>query len=91
MTDEKLTAARNSFSGKSMTAGQLKEALAITEILHEEIHRSGSFIEKLTDYGHAFARNERFDSMRSEKMLRDVYTATQGQTMNHTREALLAR
>lgn len=91
MTDDKLTAARNSFSGKSMTEGQLKEALAITNILHAEIHRSGSFIEKLTDYGHAFARNEKFDAMRSEKMLRDVYTAAQGQTMNQTREALIAR
>ena len=50
-----------------------------------------TFIEKLTDNGHAFARNEKFDAMRSEKMLRDVYTAAQGQTMNQTREALIAR
>lgn len=82
MTDDKLTAARESFSGKTMTNGQLKEAIAIADILHGEIHRSGSFIEKLTDYAHAYARGERFDAMRAETMVRDVYTATRGQSMN---------
>ena len=88
--DDKLTAARDSFSGKTMTEGQLKEAVAIANILHGEIHQSGSFIEKLTDYAHAFARNERFDAMRSEKIIRGIYTATQGQSMNQTREGLKA-
>lgn len=88
MTDDKLTAAHESFSGKTMTDSQLKEAVAIADILHNEIHRSGSFIEKLTDYAHAFARNEKFDAMRGEKIIRDIYTATQGQSMNQTREGL---
>ncbi|MGC3939939.1 hypothetical protein ACOTTU_19205 [Roseobacter sp. EG26] len=88
--DEKLTAARESFSGKSMTESQLKEAVAISDILHAEIERSGSFIEKLVDYSHAYARNEKFDAMRAEKIIRDVYTATQGQSMNQTREGLKA-
>lgn len=91
MKDDKLTAARESFSGKSMTEGQLKEAVAIAAIIHGEIHRSGSFIEKLTDYAHAFARNERFDATRGEKILRDIYTAVQGQSMNQTRETLIAK
>lgn len=90
MTDDKLTAARESFSGKTMTDGQLREAIAIADILHGEIHRTGSFIEKLTDYAHAYARSERFDAMRAEKMIRDVYTATRGQSMNQTREGLAA-
>ncbi|MEM9098683.1 MAG: hypothetical protein AAGC79_09175 [Pseudomonadota bacterium] len=88
--DDKLTAARESFSGKTMTDSQLREAVAIADILHVEIHRSGTFIEKLTDYAHAFARNERFDAMRAEKVLRDTYTAVQGQSMNQTREGLQA-
>jgi len=88
--DDKLQAARESFSGKSMTDSQVKEAVAIADILHGEIQRSGSFIEKLTDYSHAFARNEKFDALRGEKIIRDVYTAAQGQSMNQTREALLA-
>lgn len=88
--DDKLTAAQTSFSGKTMTESQLREAVAIADILHVEIHKSGSFIENLTDYAHAFARNERFDAMRAEKVLRDTYNATQGQSMNQTREGLMA-
>ena len=88
--DEKLAAARDSFEGKSMTNSQLKEAVAIADIIHGEINRSGSFIEKLTDYAHAFARNERFDAMRSEKMIRETYSAVRRETMNQTRENLLA-
>ncbi|WP_338469237.1 hypothetical protein [Roseobacter fucihabitans] len=73
-----------------MTESQVKEAVVIVDILHAEIHNSGSFIEKLTDYAHAFARNERFDAMRAEKIIRDVYIATRGQSMNQTREGLAA-
>jgi len=89
-TDANLTAARESFSGNSMTETQLKEAVAIADIIHGEILRSGSFIEKVTDYAHAFARNERFDAMRGEKAIRDIHSAVQGQSMNQTRESLRA-
>jgi len=89
-SEEKLTAARESFSGKSMTETQLKQAVAIADIIHAEIQQSGSFIAQVTDYSHAFARSEKFDAIRAEKMIRDVYTATQGQSMNQTREGLLA-
>lgn len=89
MTDT-LQAARESFSGKTMTESQLIVAVAITDILDAEIKRSGSFIEKLTDYSHAFARNEKFDAPRAEKMIRDIYTASRGQSMNQTRESLQA-
>lgn len=88
--DDPIKAARQSFSGKTMTEAQLKEAVAIADILHSEIERSGSFIEKLTDYSHAFARSEKFDAMRAEKMIRDVYMATKGQSLNQTRERLMA-
>lgn len=42
------------------------------------------------DYAHAYARNERFDALRAEKIIRDIYTAIQGRSMNQTREALMA-
>lgn len=90
MTDDTRAAARESFSGKGMTESQLIEAQAIAKILHAEIQRSGSFFEKLTDYSHAFARNEKFDALRAEKMIRDTYAAVEGQSLNQTREALLA-
>lgn len=90
MTDDTLAAARESFSGKGMTETQLRQATAIADIIHAEIQQSGSFIEQLTDYSHAFARSERFDAMRAEKMIRDIYSATHGQSMNQTRESFAA-
>lgn len=89
-TDANLTAARESFWGKSMTETQLKEAVAIADIIHGEILRSGSFKDKLTDYAHAFAREERFDAIRGEQIIRDIYSAVQGRTMWQTLEGLNA-
>ena len=88
--DDQLTAARESFSGKPMTETQLKQAVAIADIIHTDIQQSGSFIEPLTDFSHAFARSEKFDALRAEKMIRDVFTATRGQSMNQMREGLQA-
>lgn len=90
MTDDTLKAARETFSGKAMTEMQLRQAHAIAGIMHAEINRSGSFREPLTDYAHAFARNEKFDALRGEKIIRDIYSARYGQSMNQTREGLKA-
>lgn len=89
MTDDELQTARQSFSGKSMTDTQLRQAHAIAGILNAEINRSGSFREGLTDYAHAFSRGEKFDAMRGENMIRDIYQARFGQTLNQTREGLM--
>ncbi len=86
-----IQAARESFSGRTLTEPQFREAWAIAGILHGEIKKSGSFHEKLIDYAHAYARNERFDAMRSETVIRDIYTGRFGQSLNKTREALLGR
>lgn len=89
--EDAIKAARDSFSGSTLTERQFREAWAITGILHGEIKNSGSFREKLTDYSHAYARDERFDSMRGESILRDVYAGRYGQSLNQTREAFLGR
>ncbi len=86
----RIQAARDSFSGRGLTDTQFAEAWALSGIIRGQINRSGSFHEKLTDYAHAFARNERFDAMRSEAILRDIYKGRYGETMNQTRETLLA-
>ena len=91
MTDDaKVQAARDSFSGRTLTESQFKEAWALSAVLHGEIHRTGSFREKLIDYAHAFARGEKFDALRGETILRDIFAARYGQTMNQTREGLMA-
>lgn len=83
--------ARQSYTGCRMTESQFDEAWNITGIINREIHKSGSFIEKITDYAHAFARSQKFDAARGEVMIRDLYSARFGESMNETRENLMGR
>lgn len=83
--------ARASFSGRALTDAQLDESVAIADIIERGIRRSGTFREKLTDYAHAFARNEQFDAMRGETIIRDTFKAVHGQSMNEMREKLMER
>ncbi|MEP1574585.1 hypothetical protein [Roseibium album] len=85
----RIQAARGTYSGQGLTENQFREAWAITGIIHNEILKSGSFREKLTDYSHAFARAEKFDALRGESILRDLYQGRYSQSMNQTREGLL--
>lgn len=89
-TQARMQAARESFSGRTLTTSQFQAAWALAGVLHGEIHKSGSFREELTDYAHAFARGERFDALRGETILRDIYKARYGETLNQTREGLMA-
>jgi hypothetical protein len=88
--ETRIQAARDSFSGRTLTDSQFKEAWALSRVLQGEIQKTGSFREKLTDYAHAYGRSEKFDALRGETILRDIYTARYGQSMNQTREGLLA-
>ena len=83
--------ARDSFSGRGLTDAQFEEAWAISAVLHSEINQNGTFREKLTDYAHAFARAEKFDALRGETILRDLYAARYGETLNQTRVGLADR
>ncbi len=89
--DPKRLEAQGSFTGKTLTAGQFDEAWAVAGVMEREIRKSGSFREKLTDYSHAFARSEKFDQMKGETIIRDIFTARYGETMNQMREGLKAR
>lgn len=89
--DERRQAARESFSGRLLTDPQFEEAYSITGIIEREIRKSGTFKEKLSDYAHAFARTEKFDAVKAETMVRDLFRHRTGQSMNALREALLAR
>lgn len=80
---------RESFVGKSLTEAQCDIAMGVAGIIDRHIQKTGSFREPLTDYAHAFARSEKFDAMKGETIIREVYAAQYGRTMNATREALL--
>jgi hypothetical protein len=88
---QRVGAARESFAGRLLTDGQFTEAMAITGIIEGEIRKSGTFKEKLGDYAHAFSRTEKFDAMKAESTLRDLFKARTGQSMNQLREELLER
>ena len=87
----RLATARESFSGRLLTDPQFSEAIAITGIIEREIKRSGAFKEKLGDYAYAFSRTEKFDAMKAETVLRDLFKERTGQTMNQMRENLVER
>lgn len=84
-------AARESFSGRGLTDAQFEEGYAIAGVLERNIRATGSFHEKLTDYAHAFARSERFDAVKGEAILRDLFKGRFGETMNQMRERLIER
>lgn len=83
--------ARQGYTGRGLTNSQFEEAWALTGILARGIRKSGSFHEKLTDYAHAFARAEKFDTVKGETILRDLFKDRYGQTMNQMREGLNQR
>ncbi|MGE0279578.1 MAG: hypothetical protein AB7P20_03045 [Rhizobiaceae bacterium] len=89
--NDRLVEARESFSARLLSDAQFDEAIVITGIVEREIKKSGSFKEKLADYAYAFARTESFDAAKSEGILRDLFKARTGQTMNQMREQLAER
>ncbi len=88
---ERILKARESFSGRLLTDSQFDEAMAITGVIEREIRETGTFKEKLGDYAHAFARTEKFDALKGEEIIRDLYQARTGQSMNQLREHLRTR
>jgi len=94
-TEPRITAQKQavlrSFQGQTMTDAQTDIAMNLASIINRHIHKTGSFREPLTDYAHAFARSEKFDAMKGEMIIRDVFAAQFGRTMNATREALMER
>lgn len=88
---ERIANARQSFTGKSLTDSQFAESWALAGVMAESIRASGSFHEKLTDYAHAFARSERFDAVKGETIIRDIFKARFGVTMNQMREGFQER
>ena len=81
--------ARKSEVGTPMTEAEFDEAWDIAGILHREIHRSGSFFRKLEAYTRTYAGRDKINASREETILRDIYAARYGETLNETRERLL--
>ena len=85
----RISAARESFSGRLMSDTQFEDAIAITGIMEREINRTGKFKEKLSDYAVAMARTEKSNVMQAENTIRDLFKARTGEAMNAMRERLV--
>ncbi|MFG1339971.1 hypothetical protein [Xanthobacter autotrophicus] len=88
---DRVPVARESFSGRLLTDRQFDEAIAITTIIEQEIRQSGTFKDKLGDYSYAFARTEKFDTVKAEAIIRDLFKERTGQSMNQMREDMAKR
>ncbi|MFT6658564.1 hypothetical protein [Maritalea sp.] len=83
--------ALNSPTGRNLSQAQRPDALAIVDIVHREIHRVGKFTDKLGDYANALARSEKFDAMKANVIVRELYKERYGETMKVTLDNLKAR
>ncbi len=82
------TNVRENFSARLLTDPQYFECKSIARIIEREILYSGKFKDKLGDYAYALARSQKFDVAKAETILRDVFKASTGQSMNQMRESL---
>ena len=87
---ERIKQIRTSETGRTLTTSQFSEAWSIAGIMHHTIRKTGTFRDKLTDYSHAFAREERFDALLGENTVRKIFAERYGETMNDMRERLAA-
>ena len=83
--------ARESFSGRLLSERQFEDAMAITGIIERRIKETGTFKDCLGDFSNALARTERFDIMKADSTLRDLFKIRTGVTMNQMRESLMER
>lgn len=88
---ERTLPGRESFSGRPLSDAQFDNVIAITGIIKRKIHRDGAFLDDLRDYSYAFARTEGIEPIRAETIIRDIFKAQYGQTMNQMREGLAER
>ena len=84
-----LLSVQESYIAKTLTESQLDIAVNVASVISRHIQKTGSFREALTEYAHAFSRSEKFDAMKGEVIIREVFSAQYGQTMNALRETLL--
>ena len=80
---------REHFSARLLRDDTFQDAVAITKIMEREINRTGTFKEKLSEYSIALARSERFDTMKAEGIIRDLFKERVGVSMNQMREQLV--
>lgn len=86
----KIAACRDTFNTRLLTDPQYEEFVSICAVLNREIHKSGSFIEKLENYAFALSRSEKgINASKAEIIIRDLFKGLFGQSMDQLRKTLL--
>ena len=88
---DRVAEARLSFSGRLLTDRQFNDAIAITGIIERRIHEVGKFQDTQNDFANAFARTERFDAMRADGIIRDLFRIRTGVTMKQMMDGLIEK
>ncbi len=81
---------RESFYARVMGDALYFEYKSVARIFEREILYSGKFKDKLGNYAYALARSQKCDAAKAETILRDIFKASTGQSMNQMRESLAA-
>jgi len=82
--------ARDIQAARWLTDPQFEELVSICAILNREIHRSGSFIEKLGIYTFAVSLTEKgISTNRADKIIRGLFKSLFGRTLDQLRQSLL--
>ena len=88
---ERISKGRESFNGRLLSQRQFEDAMAITGVIERRIKETGKFKDCQNDFSNAYARTERFDAMKANSIIRDLFKIRTGVTMNQMREALMER
>ncbi|MCV6600371.1 MAG: glycine/sarcosine/betaine reductase component B subunit, partial [Cohaesibacter sp.] len=87
---ERVREARTSYSGNLLTDRQFNDVMAVTGIIERRMKETGTFKDCLGDFSNALARTERFDTAKANTIIRDLFRARTGMSMNKMREGLIA-
>ena len=84
---QRVSTARESFSGRLLSDPDFDEAMLITNIVEKEIQKTGQFAQKLNEYSAAYAHTRKnLSVIKSEKIIRDLFKERTGMWMNDMRK-----
>ncbi|MCP4099366.1 MAG: hypothetical protein GY748_24350 [Planctomycetaceae bacterium] len=89
---ERVSSARDSYSGRLLSDPDFDEAMMITCIMEKEIQKTARFAEKVIEYAAAYAHTRKnLSVVKAEKIIRDLFKERTGMSMNEMKEIFVQR
>jgi hypothetical protein len=88
---ERVAEGRDSFSGRIMSDRQYHDVIAVTGIIERRIQEQGKYKDTKNDFVNALARTERFDVMRANTIIDDLFRIRTGMTMKQMMDGLIEK